>query len=130
MVMRSPVSSFLKTVPKELKNPAILEEAMGILEEGAFSPEELAAYEKMIDDRRTQDSIFASAELRGELRGEQRGEQRGELRGLERGLEKGLEQGELQKAQAIARNMLAENEPPAKISKFTGLSVEEIEKLG
>ncbi len=31
---------------------------------------------------------------------------------------------------AIAPSMLAENEPPAKISKFTGLSVEEIEKLG
>ena len=110
-------ASDLKTVPQELKNPTILEEAMGILEEGAFSPEELAAYEKMIDDRRTEDSIFASAELRGEQRGELRGELQGELRG------------ELQKAQAIARVLLTKNMSHDEVAQITGLSVEEVASL-
>ena len=49
--------------------------------------------------------------------------------GMRDGEEKGKKQGELQKSLEIAKNMLKENMPIEVISKLTGLSQEEIEKL-
>lgn len=48
----------------------------------------------------------------------------------EKAIEKGKLEGELQKAQAIARNMLAKKMSHADIAELTGLSVDEIENLG
>ena len=49
--------------------------------------------------------------------------------GLEQGLEQGFEQGAKENSIAIAKNMLAENVPLERISKFTGLSKDELERL-
>ncbi|XWN34701.1 MAG: hypothetical protein ROO73_03750 [Roseivirga sp.] len=48
---------------------------------------------------------------------------------LSRGREIGLEQGEKKREQEIAKQMLSEGEPIAKIQKWTGLSEEELEGL-
>ena len=52
-----------------------------------------------------------------------------ERKGIEQGLERGIEQGIEKKAIKIAKNMLIDGEPIAKIGKFTGLSIEKIKKL-
>ena len=60
-----------------------------------------------------------------EERGEKRGERRGEKRGEKRGLEKGIEQSKL----LIATQMLLLNMDIEVISKVTGLSIIDIQKL-
>jgi predicted transposase/invertase (TIGR01784 family) len=49
--------------------------------------------------------------------------------GMEKGMEKGIEKGKFEKAVAIAREMKKDGLPLIQISKFTELSIEEIEKL-
>jgi predicted transposase/invertase (TIGR01784 family) len=49
--------------------------------------------------------------------------------GMEKGMEKGMKKGKLEEAIAIAHEMKKDDLPLAQISKFTKLSVEEIEKL-
>jgi predicted transposase/invertase (TIGR01784 family) len=49
----------------------------------------------------------------------------GEARGIEKGIKKGMEKG----IERIAINMLKDNEPLDKISRFTGLSQDEIAKI-
>ncbi len=53
----------------------------------------------------------------------------GREEGLAEGRAEGRAEGETIKASQIAKNMLAENMPIAKIATFTGLSIEEIEAL-
>ena len=50
-------------------------------------------------------------------------------KGLEQGIEQGLEQGTEQSKNEIAKNMLKENMDISLISKLTGLSNEQINKL-
>ena len=52
-----------------------------------------------------------------------------ERKGLELGLEQGRAEGEAQKQREIAKRMLQENIEKSVITKVTGLSLEEIEKL-
>ncbi len=65
----------------------------------------------------------------GEEKALKRGLEEGLQKGLKQGLEQGLEQGELLARQEMARTMLAEALSPELISKFTGLSKDEIEAL-
>ena len=51
------------------------------------------------------------------------------MTGYEEGLEKGIEQGSKDTSIEIAKKMLMNNEPVEKISNFTNLSINEIEKL-
>ena len=57
------------------------------------------------------------------------GEKKGLKKGLKDGLDKGLKEGERNKSIEIARNMLNLNIDINVISKSTGLSIEEINKL-
>ena len=65
------------------------------------------------------------AELRGEERGIAIGEERGEKRGIAIGVERGKQRSKIK----IAKSMLRENLPIEMISRITGLSVSEINKL-
>ena len=57
------------------------------------------------------------------------GEEQGIAIGEKRGISLGITQGAYQKAIETAKSMKSENMPVAMIAHFTGLSVEEIEKL-
>ena len=50
-------------------------------------------------------------------------------KGIELGIEKGIPQGEIIKARKMAKKMKDKGEPIDKIVEYTGLSIEEIEKL-
>jgi predicted transposase/invertase (TIGR01784 family) len=56
-------------------------------------------------------------------------EDRGRQEGLQIGEQKGPQEGEQRKAFAMARNMIAEGEPVEKITRYTGLTREEVENL-
>ena len=47
----------------------------------------------------------------------------GEKRGMERGLERGEKRGMKQKEYEVICNMLRDNQPPERISKYTGQSI-------
>ena len=49
--------------------------------------------------------------------------------GLKQGRNEGIAQGEASKALEMAKAMKEDNKPVDEISKYTGLSIEEIEKL-
>jgi predicted transposase/invertase (TIGR01784 family) len=53
----------------------------------------------------------------------------GEARGIEKGIKKGIKKGMEKGIERIAINMLKDNEPLDKISRFTGLSQDEIAKI-
>jgi predicted transposase/invertase (TIGR01784 family) len=49
--------------------------------------------------------------------------------GIEQGMQQGIQKGKLEEAREIAREMKKDGLPLLQISKFTKLSIEEIEKL-
>jgi len=49
--------------------------------------------------------------------------------GLAKGLEQGRAEGEKQKAMEMARMMKADNEPLEKIMRYSGLTLDEIQKI-
>ena len=104
-------------IKDDFKSPYMkqVEERLSILK---MNQEERYAYIKYGKEACSQRDIIAAAE------------EKGEMRGLEKGREQGLEQGKNEEKRDIARNLLAIHIPPAKIAEVTGLSVEEIEKIG
>jgi DNA repair protein RadC len=72
-------------------------------------------------------AFLEEARLKKEF--QQIGEVLGEKKGLEKGIKKGLKEGEKKKAVEMAKMMKKESESVEKISKYTGLPQEEIEKL-
>jgi predicted transposase/invertase (TIGR01784 family) len=95
-----------------LANPEI-NKAVTLLNESAFTEAQLLGYEKFWDVISVEKTLMSNAERKGEQRGEKRGEKRGE--------EKARHQ--------IALPMIADGLPFDVISKYTGLSIEEIRKL-
>ena len=61
--------------------------------------------------------------------GREEGERIGEARGIEKGREEGKAKGACEKAMETARAMLKDNVSVDMVSKYTGLSIEEISKL-
>jgi predicted transposase/invertase (TIGR01784 family) len=55
--------------------------------------------------------------------------QEGRQEGIREGIQEGIQEGEYKKALGIAREMKKDGLPITQISKFTGLSVKEIEEL-
>ena len=96
------VASELLTVPE-------INEAVSITEQVAYSPAELDAYDRFWDAVSTEKTLKAGAYAEGRTEGIAEGEKIG--------------------VEKIAINMLKDNEPLDKISRFTGLSQNKITKL-
>ncbi|MCB1084567.1 MAG: Rpn family recombination-promoting nuclease/putative transposase, partial [Chlamydiia bacterium] len=95
-------------LPQNLDKPE-LKKALSVLNMMNFSEEEREAYESHLKWLRIESNTLKKAEDRG----------------VEKGIEKGIEQ----EKRKIALAMFKENLPLEKISKLTGLSVEEIKGL-
>ena len=108
-------------IKDDFKSPYMkqVEERLSILK---MNQEERYAYIKYGKEACSQRDAFTAAE--------EKGREKGREEGREEGLEEGLERGKKEEKYSIARNMLTIHIPPAKIAETTGLSVEEIEKLG
>lgn len=110
-----------REVPEDLMANPEVKKAVTALEESAFTEAQLLGYEKFWDIISVEKTLYNSAERRGM--------EKGMKKGLEKGMEKGLEKGHEEEKKQIARKMKSDGLPVDIISKYTGLSVEEIERI-
>lgn len=106
-----------REVPEDLMANPEVKKAVTALEESAFTEAQLLGYEKFWDIISVEKTLYNSAERRGMKKG------------LEKGMEKGLEKGHEEEKKQIARKMKSDGLPVDIISKYTGLTVEEIERI-
>ena len=105
------------TVSKDLLAIPEIAQAVELAEESAYTPGELNLYESYWDQVSREKTLIQDKYAEGLIEGE--------AKGIEKGIEQGIGQG----IEKIAINMLIDNEPLDKISKFTGLSEHEVVKL-
>ncbi|MDR0938575.1 MAG: Rpn family recombination-promoting nuclease/putative transposase [Mediterranea sp.] len=102
-----------REVPKELLDNPDINKAVTIIEEAAFTDAQLLGYEKFWDIISVEKTLISSYERKGLAAGRAEGEAKGE-----------------EKAQhTIAFSMIADGVPFDSISKYTGLSMEEIKNM-
>ena len=126
-----------REVPKELLDNREIRKALTIVEESAYSPEQLMGYEKFWDIISTEKTFISSALRKGLAEGIEKGMEKGLAEGIEKGLAEGIEkglaegraEGEQSKALDIARNLKTIGICNADIMKATGLTEEEINNL-
>jgi predicted transposase/invertase (TIGR01784 family) len=114
--------------PSLLAVPEI-KEAIHLAEEAAYTPAELEAYEgywKAVSSERT---LLKSRLEEGLAKGKAEGLAEGLVKGKTEGLAEGLVKGKTEGKAEIAKNMKAEGVPISLISKYTGLTVDQIEQL-
>ena len=104
-------------VSKDLLAIPEIAQAVELAEESAYTPGELHLYESYWDQVSREKTLIMDKYAEGLIEGE--------AKGIEKGIEQGIGQG----IEKIAINMLIDNEPLDKISKFTGLSQDEVVKL-
>jgi predicted transposase/invertase (TIGR01784 family) len=111
-------------LPKELDDEN-LKKALHVLDVLNFSEEERELYEDHLKWLRIEANTLKKTAEKAKEEGIAEGISIGEARGIE----KGREEGETKKAIEIAKAMLLDRDSIEKISKITGLTVKEIEKL-
>ena len=100
-------------VPEELLENPEIKKAVTVLEESAFTPEQLLGYEKFWDIISVEKTLMSSSERKGR----------------EEGRKEGKEEGRKEEKLLIASNAKKQGLSIKIISELTGLSIEEIEKL-
>jgi predicted transposase/invertase (TIGR01784 family) len=100
-----------------------------VLEESAFTDEELAGYEYFWDGISVEKTLYNSARREGLAEGRAEGIVKGKAEGIAEGRAEGLAEGEAKGKRLIAANMKKSGIDPLIIVQCTGLSIEEIERL-
>lgn len=111
-------------LPKNLDDPA-LKKALEVLEVMNFGEEERNAYEEHLKWLRLEASTIKKHELESFIKGKTEGRAEGRAEGKE----EGFAEGEETKAGLIARELFIEGMAIEKISKITGLSIDQLEKM-
>lgn len=106
-----------REVPEELLESPEIKKAVTVLEESAFTPEQLLGYEKFWDIISVEKTLISSAERKGKEEGRKEGKK------------EGIEEGMMKEKLLIASTAKKQGLSSDVISGLTGLSVEEIEKL-
>ena len=88
------------------------------------------AYDEHINAVMIQNDVLGNARDEGMRLGLEQGIEQGIKQGIEQGIEQGKAQGVNEERQRLAKMMLGMGESVDKIAIYTGLSNEEIEKLG
>jgi predicted transposase/invertase (TIGR01784 family) len=115
------ISESTDKIPDELLENSETCEAIKYVEEGAYSKEQLQAYDKYRDIILTERSMVSDSERTGmEI---------GLKQGIEQGVKQGLEQGREQGKEEVALSCLKRNMPLELIEELTGLTKEKINKL-
>lgn len=107
--------------PDLLANP-LVEKAISIVRESAFTRAQLEAYDRFWDAIRVEKAFINE----GIRRGMEKGIKQGMEQGIKQGVEQGRAEGERQKALAIARNLRLAGMRLSDIARMTGLSEAEI----
>ena len=107
------IDGYMETVPQELLDIPEINKAMEVVEESAYTPEQLLGYDKFWDIIRTENTLYSS----------------GVRQGLEKGMEQGLEKGRKDEKIANARKMKSYGLALEMISDITGLTIDEVRDL-
>ncbi|MBX9830875.1 Rpn family recombination-promoting nuclease/putative transposase [Candidatus Babeliales bacterium] len=97
-------ASTLTNVPKQLTIPAVLKEAMEVLEQGSMSQEELTAYDRFIDARRVAESVKET--------------------NIKEGMQKGREETQCDMVLKMLSKLSIDQ-----VADITGLSIDAVEKI-
>ena len=116
------IDGYMETVPQELLDIPEINKAMEVVEESAYTPEQLLGYDKFWDIIRTENTLYSSGVRQGLEKGIEQGLEKGRKEGMELGVQKGRKEGLRQ----TARNLKSMGLGIADIQKATGLSEEEI----
>jgi predicted transposase/invertase (TIGR01784 family) len=112
------VNESTREAPKELLENKDTREAVGYVEMGAYTKEQLFAYDKVRDAIMTEISVIDDAIAKGTAKGT--------AKGIEQGMKQGMKQGAKNAAIQIALNLLKLGIRPESIAQSTGLTQEEI----
>ena len=123
------IDGYMETVPQELLDNPEISKAMEVVEESAFSPEQLLGYDKFWDIIRTETTLYNSGVRQGQAKGLEQGLEEGMKKGRAEGLAEGLEKGRAEGLKDTARNLKSMGLGIADIQKATGLSEEDILRL-
>ena len=127
------IDGYMETVPQELLDNPEINKAMEVVEESAFSPEQLLGYDKFWDIIRTETTLYNSGVRQGREEGEAIGLEKGREEGREEGRAEGREEGRVEGRKEglrqTARNLKSMGLGITDIQKATGLSEEEIRDL-
>ena len=127
------IDGYMETVPQELLDIPEINKAMEVVEESAYTPEQLLGYDKFWDIIRTENTLYNSGVRQGMEKGRLEGREEGRLEGMELGVQKGRKEGreEGQKDEKIAnaRKMKAYGLALEMISDITGLTIDEVRDL-
>ena len=119
------IDGYMETVPQELLDIPEINKAMEVVEESAYTPEQLLGYDKFWDIIRTENTLYSSGVRQGLEKGMEQGREEGRKEGMELGVLKGRKEGLRQ----TARNLKSMGLGITDIQKATGLSEEEIRDL-
>ena len=127
------IDGYMETVPQELLDIPEINKAMEVVEESAYTPEQLLGYDKFWDIIRTENTLYNSGVRQGMEKGRLEGREEGRLEGMELGVQKGRKEGreEGQKDEKIAnaRKMKAYGLALEMIADITGLTIDEVRDL-
>ena len=127
------IDGYMETVPQELLDIPEINKAMEVVEESAYTPEQLLGYDKFWDIIRTENTLYNSGVRQGMEKGRLEGREEGRLEGMELGVQKGRKEGreEGQKDEKIAnaRKMKSYGLALEMISDITGLRIDEVRDL-
>ena len=127
------INESTRVVPKELLETPEITKALTVLEESAFTDEELAGYEHFWDGISVERTLYNSAIREsiavGKAEGIAEGKAEGRAEGIAVGKAEGLAEGEAKSKYLIAANMKKSGVDPLIIAQCTGLPIDEIEHL-
>ena len=123
------IDGYMETVPQELLDNPEINKAMEVVEESAYTPEQLLGYDKFWDVIRTETTLYNSGVRQGQAKGLEQGLEEGMKKGRAEGLAEGLEKGRAEGLKDTARNLKSMGLGIADIQKATGLSEEDIVRL-
>ena len=127
------INESTRVVLKELLETPEITKALTVLEESAFTDEELAGYEHFWDGISVERTLYNSAIREsiavGKAEGIAEGKAEGRAEGIAVGKAEGLAEGEAKSKYLIAANMKKSGVDPLIIAQCTGLPIDEIEHL-
>ena len=123
------IDGYMETVPQELLDIPEINKAMEVVEESAYTPEQLLGYDKFWDIIRTENTLYNSGVRQGLEKGIEQGLEKGRWEGRKEGMKLGVLKGRVETVMAIARRMKSKGSSFADIQELTGLSEEEIRGL-
>ena len=134
-----------KSIPQELLDNPNINKALTVVEEAAYTPEQLLGYDKFWDIIRTEKTYYGSALRRGLAEGHAKGRaegraegiaegrakgiEEGRAKGIAEGRAEGIEEGRAEERAKVVLNMRSMGLSDEMIAQATSLALEEIRKI-